>query len=73
MSRIHVVNNYKCNCGASFEESINYFLACPLYMNERRTLLSDCDDIDINIDTLIFRNDDYSYDVNSKMAAMTKV
>jgi hypothetical protein len=42
-------------------------------MNERRTLLSDCDDIDINIDTLIFRNDDYSYDVNSKMAAMTKV
>jgi hypothetical protein len=40
---------------------------CPLYLNERRTLLSNCDDININIETLLFGNDKYSYDVNSKI------
>jgi hypothetical protein len=65
LSRIHVINNYKCSCGASFEDAIHYFLECPLYLNER-TLLSDCDDININIEILLFGNDDYSYDVNSK-------
>ena len=67
LSRIHIIHNYKCNCGASFEDAIYYFLECPLYLNERRTLLSDCDDININIETLLFGNDDYSYDVNSKI------
>ena len=57
----------KCNCGASFEDAIHYFLECPLYLNERRTLLSNCDDININIETLLFGNDKYSYDVNSKI------
>ena len=60
LSRIHVINNYKCSCGASFEDAIHYFLECPLYLNER-TLLSDCDDININIEILLFGNDEYSY------------
>jgi hypothetical protein len=47
----------------SFEDAIHYFLECPLYLNERRTLLSNCDDININIETLLFGNDKYSYDV----------
>ena len=65
---IHITDSYKCNCGASFEDDIHYFLECPLYLNERKTLLSDCDDIiNINIETLLFGDDDYSYDVNSKM------
>jgi hypothetical protein len=38
------------------------FLEKPL--NERRTLLSNCDDININIETLLFGNDKDSYDVN---------
>jgi len=67
LSRIHVINNYKCNYSASFEDDIHYFQECPLYLNERRTLLSDCDDININIETLLFGNGDYNYDVNSKM------
>jgi hypothetical protein len=58
------VKNY---CGASFEDAIHYFLECPLYLNERRTLLSNCDDININIETLLFGNDKYSYDVNSRI------
>ena len=67
LSKIHIINNFKCNCGASFEDAIHYFLECPLYLNERRTLLSNCDDIDINIETLLFGNDKYSYNVNSKI------
>ena len=46
---------------------MHYFLKCPLYQKERRLLLSDCDDININIVILLFGNDDYSYDVNSKL------
>jgi hypothetical protein len=49
-------NNSKFNCGASFEDAIHYFLECPLYLNERRTLLSNCDDININIETLQVRS-----------------
>ena len=60
-----LVNNFRCNCGASFEDAMHYFLECPLYLNERRALLSNCDDI--NIETLLFGNDKYSYDVNSKI------
>ena len=67
LSRIHVIDNYKCICGFSFEDDIHYFLECPLYPNERRTLLSDCDDVNIIIETLLFGNDDNSYDVNSKI------
>ena len=62
LSKIHIINNFKCNCGASFEDAIHYFLECPLYLNERRTLLSNCDDININIETLLFGNDKHSYD-----------
>ena len=35
-------------------------------MNER-TLLSNCDDININIETLLFGNDKNSYDVSSNI------
>jgi hypothetical protein len=38
---------------------MHYFLECSLYLNERRTFLSKCDDININIETLLFGNDDY--------------
>jgi hypothetical protein len=61
LSKIHIINNLKCNCGASFEDAIHYFLECSLYLNERRTLLSNCDDININIENLLFGNDKYSY------------
>jgi hypothetical protein len=67
LSKIHIINNFKCNCSATFEDAIHYFLECPLYLNERRTLLSNCDDININIETLLFGNDKYSYGVNSKI------
>ena len=71
MSRIHIINNY--TCGASFEDDIHYFVECHLYLNERRTLLINCDDININIETLFFGNDDYSYDVNSKIFGKVRI
>ena len=47
LSRIHIINNYECNCGASFEDAIHYFLECSLYLNDRRTLLIDCPSLKI--------------------------
>ena len=73
LSMIHIINNYKCNCGASFEDVIHYFLECSLYLNERRTLLSHCDDININIETLLFWNDNYTYSYNVKSKIFGKV
>jgi len=50
----------------------HYFLECPLYLNYRRTLRSDCNDININIETLLFGTDDYSYYVNSQFVLKFK-
>ena len=36
LSKIHIINNFKCNCGASFEDAIHYFLECPLYLSEKK-------------------------------------
>ena len=55
----YIVNNFKWNCGASFEDAIHYFLECPLYLNERRTLLSNCDDIQGRIQDLKLGGTDF--------------
>ena len=33
--RINITNDPKCQCGAPFEDSIQYLMECRLYQNER--------------------------------------
>ena len=57
--------NPLCNCGQDIESSTHFFLHCPFFINERRTLLStirsldnkllDCTDYDLT-QTLLFGN-----------------
>ena len=57
--------NPLCNCGQDIESSTHFFLHCPFFINERRTLLSsvrslnskllDCTDYDVT-QTLLFGN-----------------
>ena len=41
--------NPLCNCGHSIESTTNFFLHCPLFTNERYTLLSTLSCIDCNL------------------------
>ena len=48
--------NLICNCGNDVESAINFFLHCPLYSNERPTLLNSL----VNIDHMLLDNTDFS-------------
>ena len=48
--------NSICNCGNDVESAIHFFLHCPLYSNERRTLLNSL----VNIDHTLLDNTDFS-------------
>ena len=65
---------YTGNETEHFEHSVHVELSkwhkrenVKLIESLNKALLSNCDDININIETLLFGNDDYSYDVNSKI------
>ena len=45
-----------CNCGNDVESAIHFFLHCPLYSNERCTLLNSL----VNIDRTQLDNTDFS-------------
>ena len=45
-----------CNCSNDVESAIHFFLHCPLYSNERRTLLNSL----VNIDHTLLDNTDFS-------------
>ena len=45
-----------CNYGNDVESAIHFFLHCPLYSNERRTLLNSL----VNIDHTLLDNTDFS-------------
>ena len=64
---MNITNDPRCSCGAKCEDAIHYLLECPLYQNERRILISELEDIDIDIETLLFGNDDYSIQTNSRI------
>ena len=49
--------NHICNCGNDVESAIHFFLHCPLYSNERLTLLSSL----VNIDHTLLDNTNFSF------------
>ena len=69
-----------CNCGNDAESAIHFFLHCPLYSNERCTLLSSLSKIDHkllhSIDTsltqiLLFGNSSFNTNDNTKIINLT--
>ena len=63
---IHVVESPTCSCGARRETSKHFLLDCPLYVNDRETMLSELRDIGFKPTTknLLFGNSCYSDDIN---------
>ena len=72
--------NRICNCGNGIESVIQFFLDCPLYSNERCTLLKSLSKIDHKLldsadtygtQTLLFANSYFSTNGNTKMINLT--
>jgi hypothetical protein len=63
--RINITNDPKCQCGAPFEDSINYLMECPLYQNERNCLFRNLRETHKNIETLLFGNGEININENS--------
>ena len=73
LARINLVNSPKCACGSAYEDAIHYLLECCLYQNERRIIFRNLNDTDLNIETLLFGNDDYSDQINSEIFEKVRI
>lgn len=73
LARVHITNDPKCRCGAAYEDAIHYFMECPLYQNERTTLINSLNIQDFNIETILFGNDDYSDQLNSNIFGKVRI
>ena len=69
-----------CNCGNDVESAVHFFLHCPLYSNERRTLLNNLVNIDHKLlantnfsltQILLFGNTTFNAIVNTKIINLT--
>jgi hypothetical protein len=65
--RINLAENPNCNCGAPYEDAIHYFLECPLYQIQTANLFNDIENIELNIETILFGNEDLSLQINTNI------
>ena len=72
--------NHLCNCGHGIESTIHFFLHCPLFTNERYTLLSTLSSIACNLlnntdfiltKTLLFGNMSFNSNKNLEILSAT--
>ena len=71
--KVNIANDPKCSCGAPYEDAIHFLLECPLYHNERNNLLIELRNLEMNIETLLFGNDAYNNQTNSKIFEKVRV
>ena len=68
LKSLHVTDDPTCICGNSIEDCFHYFLECPLYHNQRQRLNFAISDIcNMNLDTLLFGNDNLDLKDNQKI------
>ena len=65
LHRVNLLNSPKCSCGAPTEDSIHFFLECKLYQNERMIMFAGFNGLEVNIETILFGNDNYNNKTNS--------
>ena len=65
-SHLHVADSPECPCGKDRETSRHYFLECPLYTNERITMIDELDAIgsQTSFASLIYGSDKCSTETN---------
>ena len=68
---INITNDSKRQCGAPFEDSIDYINECPLHQNESDCLSRNKRETHTNIERFLFRNDEI--DINENYMLFNKV
>ena len=62
---LFVKDNPSCSCGDPIENSLHYFLKCPLYAAQRELLLEKLDFIDdVSLNILLYGDERWSFDDN---------
>ena len=65
---LHVIEDATCACLTGIENTIHYFMECPLYFTERQKLITDISSIsDFNIDTILYGCDELTYEQNVRI------
>lgn len=63
----HVRDNSTCNCRAAVEDVTHFFFVCPLYREQRLTLLHSLNFLpEVTLEALLFGDDELNYDDNVK-------
>ena len=64
--RVNLVNDPSCECGCPLEDSIHFFLECPLYINFRNQLFKNIQHLaDISIEHILFGTDEITVEQNT--------
>ena len=67
LSKVNIVNDAACSCGAPREDAIHYFFNCPNYTEIRRIMMNNLNWVqasDLNLNLLTRGSDDLTYEEN---------
>ena len=67
LSKVNIVNDAACSCGAPREDAFHYFFTCPNYTEIRRIMMNNLNWVqtsDWNLNLLIRGSDDLTYEEN---------
>ena len=74
---LHVAESPACLCGCINEDSEHFLLYCPLYFDVRQRMIhslnSWIDNQHLNIETLLYGNDNYDFVTNCKVFQIVHV
>jgi hypothetical protein len=67
LSKVNIVNDAACSCGAPREDAFHYFFTCPNYTEIRRIMMNNLNWVqtsDLNLNLLTRGSDDLTYEEN---------
>jgi hypothetical protein len=67
LSKVNIVNDAACSCGAPGEDAFHYLFTCPNYTEIRRIMMNNLNWVqtsDLNLNLLTCGSDDLTYEDN---------
>ena len=67
LSKVNIVNDAGCSCGAPRNDAFHYFVTCPNYAEIRRIMMNNLNCVqtsDLNLNLLTCGSDDLTYEEN---------
>ena len=67
LSKVNIVNDAACSCGAPREDAFHYLFSCPNYTDIRRIMMNNLNWVqtsDLNLNLLTCGSDDLTYEEN---------